>query len=86
MKVGIFGMGAYGMALSHILSQNDCDITMWSKFEEEKEQLRIERKNEKLLPGFVLSEKVKLTTIRGVLDFTEKDNPNLFPKTKFRKY
>ena len=62
MKVGIFGMGAYGMALSHILSQNDCEITMWSKFEEEKEQLRTERKNEKLLPGFVLSEKIELTT------------------------
>lgn len=30
------------------------------------------------------SKKVKLTTIKGILDFTEKDNPNLFPKTKFR--
>ena len=29
MKVGIFGTGAYGMALSSILSDNKCEITMW---------------------------------------------------------
>ncbi len=62
MKVGIFGMGAYGMALSSALLKNNCDITMWSKFTEEKELLEKTRKNEKLLPGFKLSEDVKLTT------------------------
>ncbi len=62
MKVGIFGMGAYGMALSSALIKNNCDITMWSKFEEEKEQLEKTRKNEKALPGFELSQSIKLTT------------------------
>ena len=35
MKIGIFGTGAYGMALASILSENKHDITMWTKFQEE---------------------------------------------------
>jgi len=62
MKVGIFGMGAYGMALSSTLIINNCDITMWSAFEDEKENLEKTRKNEKLLPGFELASDIKLTT------------------------
>lgn len=62
MKVGLFGCGAYGMALSSILIDNNCDVTMWTKFKEEKKQLEETRKNEKLIPNFCLSEKIKLTT------------------------
>ena len=62
MKVGLFGCGAYGMALSNIMIDNKCDITMWTKFEEEKENLEKTRKNEKLIPNFSISEKIKLTT------------------------
>ena len=61
MKVGIFGTGAYGMALSSVLASNQCDITMWTKFEEEKEMLEKTRMNEKLLPNFKLDENIKLT-------------------------
>lgn len=61
MKVGIFGTGAYGMALSSILSSNQCKITMWTKFEEEKENLEKTRMNEKLLPNFKLDENVNIT-------------------------
>ncbi len=62
MKVGLFGCGAYGMALSSILTDNNCDITMWTKFQFEKEQLETTRQNEKLIPNFKISEKIKLTT------------------------
>lgn len=62
MKVGIFGTGAYGMALSSILASNQCDITMWTKFEDEKNNLETTRKNEKLLPNFKLDETIKLTS------------------------
>ena len=44
MKVGLFGTGAYGMALSSILMENNCEVTMWTKFEEEKNQLEATRK------------------------------------------
>ena len=62
MKVGLFGCGAYGMALSSIMIENNCDITMWTKFEQEKQELERTRKNERLIPNFSISEKIKLTT------------------------
>lgn len=62
MKVGIFGTGAYGLALASILTDNNAEITMWTKFEEEKKDLERTRSNEKLLPGFILDKSVKLTT------------------------
>lgn len=62
MKIGLFGCGAYGMALSSILVTNDHEVEMWTKFPEEKEKLETTRKNEKLLPNFTLSEKIKITT------------------------
>ncbi len=62
MKVGLFGCGAYGMALSNILIDNNCDVTMWTKFKEEKDQLEKTRRNEKLIPGFKISDKIILTT------------------------
>lgn len=62
MKVGLFGCGAYGMALSSIMIDNNCDITMWTKFEEEKKELEETRKNKSLIPNFKISSKIKLTT------------------------
>lgn len=62
MKIGLFGCGAYGMALSSILIANDHEVEMWTKFQEEKERLETTRKNEKLLPGYTLSDKIKITT------------------------
>lgn len=62
MKIGIFGTGAYGMALASILSENKHDITMWTKFQEEKDLLIKDRGNQKLLPGFFLDDRIKITT------------------------
>ena len=61
MKIGIFGTGAYGMALASILSENKYDITMWTKFKEEKDLLIKDRGNQKLLPGFFLDNNIKIT-------------------------
>lgn len=62
MKVGLFGCGAYGIAISSILSDNKCDITMWTRFEEEKEKLEKTRVNERLMPNYKIPEDVKFTT------------------------
>ena len=59
MKIGLFGCGAYGMALSNIMIDNNCEVMMWTKFEEEKNNLEKTRKNEKLIPNFSISEKLK---------------------------
>lgn len=61
MKVGIFGTGAYGLALSSIIADNGIDVTMWTKFSEEKETLMLTRKNDLLLPGYVLNENITIT-------------------------
>lgn len=62
MKVGIFGTGAYGLALSSVICDNNIDVEVWTKFEEEKNSLEQTRKNDALLPGYVLSDSVMLTT------------------------
>ena len=62
MKVGIFGTGAYGLALSSVMNDNNIDITMWTKFEEEKSILENTRKNDALLPGYILDNNIKVTT------------------------
>ena len=62
MKIGLFGTGAYGLALSSILVHNRCEVTMWTKFEEEKKLLEEKGGNEKLLPNFKLDKSVKITT------------------------
>ena len=61
MKIGIFGTGAYGLALSSILNNNKCELTMWTKFAEEKELLEKERQNKDLLPGYILDDNIKIT-------------------------
>ena len=62
MKIGLFGCGAYGIAISSILSENKCDITMWTKFDAEKEALEKTRVNERLMPNYKIPEDVKFTT------------------------
>ncbi len=68
MKIGIFGTGAYGLALASILVDNCNKVSMWTKFDEEKKQLDLTRKNENVLPGFLLDDSVTVTTdIEGCL-------------------
>lgn len=61
MRVGIYGTGAYGMALASVLYNNDIDVTMWTKFENEKEELESTRRNELLLPNYLLPNEIKIT-------------------------
>lgn len=61
MKVGILGCGAYGLALSDVVNKNNHEITMWTKFIEEKRLLETARKNEAALKDYILPEKIKIT-------------------------
>ena len=61
MKVGLFGTGAYGLALASILVHNHCEVTMWTKFEDEKNMLQKTRKNEQYIPNYKLDESVNIT-------------------------
>ena len=48
MKVAILGTGAYGIALATMFYENKCNISMWSKFEEEVKFLTNKRKSKLL--------------------------------------
>lgn len=61
MKIGLFGCGAYGMALSSIMHANGCEITMWTRFQKEKEEIEKNRRAEKL-PEYELFDDIKITT------------------------
>lgn len=61
MKVGIIGTGAYGIALAKAFRKNKHSITMWTKFEEERDLLLEKRENSLLLPHIILEEDIALT-------------------------
>lgn len=60
MKVTILGTGAYGLALSSILSENKNEVVMWTTFEEERKEL-LETKKSSKLEGFILDDNIKIT-------------------------
>lgn len=61
MKVGILGAGALAIALTKVIDNEKHDITLWTKFEREKEDIEHSRENTKLFPGIRISEDVKVT-------------------------
>ncbi len=67
-KITVLGSGGWGLALAITLYANGHEVTVWSPFKEEVEQLRTTRTNEKLLKGVYISEKIKVTD-----DLTEAD-------------
>lgn len=62
MKVAILGTGAYGIALSLMFNKNVNDIVLWTKFEEEKNNLEKTRGNDKVLPNIRIPDNIKITT------------------------
>lgn len=61
MKVTILGTGAYGLGLANMINKNNHDITLWTRFEEEKNILE---KGEKIkaLPNVILPDNFKYST------------------------
>lgn len=62
MKIAMLGCGAYGLALTSILYDNKCDITLWTAFDDEKKLLEKERCNKNRLPNFYIPNDIKITT------------------------
>ena len=58
MKIAIIGTGAYGLALGSMFSLKNNDIIMWSKFENEVNDLKTNRK----FKGIDLPKNIKYTT------------------------
>ena len=60
-KITILGCG-YGTALGVLYSKYGHEVTTWTKFEEEAEQLRTLREHTRLLPGVKLPDNLGVTT------------------------
>lgn len=61
-RIGILGTGAYGIALAKMFLENNCNITMWTKFEEEANMLKTTRMNNNVLPNIYINQEIKITT------------------------
>jgi len=62
MNITILGTGAFGLALSSMFLENNCNITMWTKLEEEKERLEKDNRNKLVLPNYKIDDSIKITT------------------------
>jgi len=61
MKVTILGTGAYGISLALMFNKNTKDITMWTKFENEREMLENEREHKKVLPDVIIPDNISFS-------------------------
>jgi len=61
MKTTVFGCGAWGTSIALLLNDNGYDVTLWSKFEDEGDNLRKTRKNP-LLGGVELPDNILITS------------------------
>lgn len=60
MKIGIIGTGVFGIAIASILHKNGNDITMWTKFEDELNDLKNNRIRNNL-NNYIISDDIKFT-------------------------
>lgn len=61
MKVTILGAGAYGLALATMVNENSHNITIWTKLDNELEELKKYHTNNRVLPDFVLPNNFEYT-------------------------
>lgn len=62
MKITILGAGALAIALTKLLEDDDYDITIWTKFEGERDMIVNKRENISLFPNVKISKDVNITS------------------------
>ena len=60
-KFTILGMGGFGLALAVMLNNFGHDVTVWSAFKQEIDDIRRDGENKQKLPGIKISEEINLT-------------------------
>jgi glycerol-3-phosphate dehydrogenase (NAD(P)+) len=61
-KIGVIGAGAWGTALSMLLSDKGHDVTLWMYEKDLAEETARTRDNRVYLPGFTLPESIQITS------------------------
>ena len=62
MKVTVLGAGAYGLALALNFNKNNHEVVVWTKFEEEMNDIVKNRENKTALPGIKIPDEILITT------------------------
>ena len=60
-KIGVLSAGTWAVALARLLERNGHAVTVWSKFQQEVDQLSRERKHPNL-PGLTISQEIVFTS------------------------
>ena len=61
-KILILGSGGFGAALAVMLHKSGHEVTMWSKFQEELDEIRLYGEHRRLLPGIPIDTAIRLTS------------------------
>jgi glycerol-3-phosphate dehydrogenase (NAD(P)+) len=68
-KFTVLGMGGFGLALAVMLNNFNHEVTVWSAFESEIENIRKDGENKQKLPGVKISSAITLTNdVKAVSD------------------
>ncbi len=70
-KITILGSGGFGIGLAVMFDRNGHDVTVWSAFESEIEDIRRDGEHKIKLPGVKIPETVKLTADMGCISGCE---------------
>lgn len=62
MKISILGLGAYGIALAKVFHKNNNKVSIWTKFEDEAENVLLKRENTSVLAGVKIPKQIDITT------------------------
>lgn len=68
MKITILGSGGWGIALAMSAERNGHKVTLWSPFEQEVNELLVNRESKKLLKGIKIPENIAITTNLSVTE------------------
>jgi len=60
MRIGVIGIGSWGIALAGILADNGHEVTMWGRNPKKVSEIRNNGKSQDYLPGHSLSTKITL--------------------------
>jgi len=61
VKIAILGDGGWGTALAILLNSKGFDVSLWSVFKEDIEDIKKSGENKKFLPGFKIPKPIQLT-------------------------
>ncbi|MBP7654835.1 NAD(P)-dependent glycerol-3-phosphate dehydrogenase [Candidatus Dependentiae bacterium] len=59
-KIGIIGAGSWGTAISIVLFNNGHSVTLWDKYSDNLDAIRLNNENRKFLPGIKIPEEILL--------------------------